>query len=174
MRSRIKQVREYFEMSQAEFGEKINVAQRTVSNMESGVTNITTRNIEAICRVFNVSEEWLRYGDGEMFKEPKDGIAKLTEEYNLTANDILIIKSYLALPPEMRLAVVEFGKNFMRNMSKEMGMEEPVFEERPPDDKLTVDEKRRIMNEELDAEKKEQTSSAFIGTSGSKKRDRIS
>ena len=35
--------------------------------MESGSRNLTERIINDICREFNVSENWLRTGDGEMF-----------------------------------------------------------------------------------------------------------
>lgn len=169
MNTRIKQVREHLKLSQKSFGEAIGLSQRSISNMEVSVVEITARNVDAICRVFNVNEKWLRTGEGEMFNPPKelDFLEKLALERNLTKEDIAIIKSYLDLPPEMRELVIEFGRNFIKNMSVQLGIEEKI--ERPPDEKLTADEKRAIMNEELDAEKKAETLSAFTGTSGLKK-----
>lgn len=169
MVDRLKELRKELELSQAAFGEKIGVKQSTIGDIESGKNKLSDRNIAAICRVFNVNEEWLRNGEGEMFKKPQDGLAKLQEEYDLNDGDMAIIKSFLELPPEMRQMVLEFGKNLARNMAEQWGIEPPNFD-RPPDDKLTVAQKRRIMNEELDAEEKRQISSPSTSTSGSSKK----
>ena len=167
MKDRVKALRDKLEMSQGEFGKKINLSQRAISNIETGISGLSDRNVAAICRVFNVNEEWLRYGEGEMFNEPQDGLAKLQEEYNLNEGDMALLKSFLELPPEMREAVLEFGRNFAKKMSAQLGVKNPL--ERPPDDELTVAEKRRIVNEELDAEEKRRISSPSTGISGSKK-----
>lgn len=169
MESRLKEIRQHFKLSQGEFGKKIGLSTSAIGEIERGTNRLSNRNVDAICRVFNVNENWLRTGEGEMFNPPKelDFLEKLALERNLTKEDIAIIKSYLDLPPEMRHLVIEFGRNFIKNMSVQLGIEEKI--ERPPDEKLTADEKRAIMNEELDAEKKAETSSAFTGTSGLKK-----
>ena len=156
-------------MSQKAFGDAIGLAQRSISNIESGTIEITQRNIDAICRVFNVNEEWLRTGEGEMFNPPKEltYLDKLAAEKGLTPEDMVLIKSFLELPPEMRKSVIEFGKNFMRIMSAQLGLEPPVFaEDRKSDDEMTVAEKRRIINEELDAEEKREIYARSIATSG--------
>lgn len=167
MNKRVKEIRDHFEMSQGKFGEMLNLSQRAISNIETGVSILSKRNFDAICRVFNVNENWLRNGEGEMFREPKDGLEKLREEYDLNAGDMALIKSFLELPPEMRQMVLEFGRNFAKNFVRHM----PEEEERKPDDKLTVAEKRKMVNEELDAEEKGQMSYPSIGTSGLKNRN---
>lgn len=162
MIERLKELRKALKLSQAAFGDKIGIKQSTMGDIESGKNKLSERNFEAICRVFNVNPEWLREGKGEMFAEPKDGIEKLREEYNLNDGDIALIKSFLELPAEMRQAVLAFGRNLMKNLSAEL-------EEMPPDDKMTVEQKRQIMNAELDAEEKGQMSYPSIGTSGLKR-----
>lgn len=65
--SRIIKLRKHLKLSQEEFGKKINVTRSAISNYEKGTRNIMTRVITDICREFNVNEEWLINGTGEMF-----------------------------------------------------------------------------------------------------------
>jgi len=166
MIERLKALRAALHLSQAAFAEKIGLKQSSIGEIERGNNKLSDRNIEAISRVFNVNPEWLRDGVGEMFSPPKetDWLTQLIEEYQLDDVEVAILKSYLELPHEMRQMVIEYGKNFLRNMQ---GVE--LADERKPDEELTVAEKRRIVNEELDAEEKGQTLSASIAISGSKK-----
>ena len=79
MKDRIKRVRKENGLTQVEFGEKIGVKGNTVTNYETGLRNPTDAVILSICREFNVNEDWLRTGNGEMFSETRkdDLIAKL-------------------------------------------------------------------------------------------------
>lgn len=70
MHERIKELRKYLGLTQAEFGEKIAMRQTGVAWLESGDRKITDRVITTICAVFGVDEIWLRTGDGEMFRTP--------------------------------------------------------------------------------------------------------
>lgn len=49
------------------FAEKIHVTPQFVSSLCSGVKIPSDRTIMDICREFRCSEQWLRYGTGEMF-----------------------------------------------------------------------------------------------------------
>lgn len=69
MHERIKELRKYLGLTQAEFGEKIAMRQTGVAWLESGDRKITDRVITTICAVFGVDEIWLRTGEGEMFRE---------------------------------------------------------------------------------------------------------
>ena len=68
MFNRVKDVRKALKLTQQEFGQKIGITNAAVSRIESGENGITEANILAIVRVFNVSETWLRTGEGEMFR----------------------------------------------------------------------------------------------------------
>lgn len=61
------QLREHLKLTQSEFGEKINVSKFSISNYETGKRPLTERNIADICQNLNVSEKWLRTGEGEIF-----------------------------------------------------------------------------------------------------------
>lgn len=67
MKNRIKELRKVLNLNQTEFGEKIGVKQGSVASYESGARIPLDTVINSICREFNVNEEWLRNGIGEMF-----------------------------------------------------------------------------------------------------------
>ena len=69
MKSRIKQVRKDAGLTQVEYGKRLGVAGNTVTNYENGMREPSNAIIAAICREFNVNEEWLRTGSGDMFEE---------------------------------------------------------------------------------------------------------
>lgn len=72
MKDRIKQIRKNAKLTQVEFGEKIGVKGNTITNYENGLRNPTDAVILSICREFNVNEEWLRTGEGDMFVETSE------------------------------------------------------------------------------------------------------
>ena len=61
--SRIKEVRDFYGLTQQKFAERTKTKQSTVATYESG------RNVPLICREFNVREAWLRDGTGEMLEQ---------------------------------------------------------------------------------------------------------
>ena len=69
MGDRVKELRKALGLSGEKFGEKIGLKRNSLSQIETGKNNLSEQNILAICREFNVNEEWLRTGTGEMFKD---------------------------------------------------------------------------------------------------------
>lgn len=69
MNERIKKLRKHLDLTQREFGERLGVKQNTIAQYEMGRNTPIDSVISLICREFNVNEEWLRYGTGEMFIE---------------------------------------------------------------------------------------------------------
>lgn len=70
MKYRLKELRKKLDLSGDEFGKKIGVTRMAVSKMETGRQGITEQTVKSICREFDVNEEWLREGVGDMFVEP--------------------------------------------------------------------------------------------------------
>ena len=66
---RVAQIRKKKSLSMESFGEKIGVTKSAIGNIESGRRGLTTQVAKAICREFNVSEKWLRTGEGQMMVE---------------------------------------------------------------------------------------------------------
>lgn len=69
MNERIKAIRKHklVNLSQEAFGQRIGITKAAISKIESGNANPSEQTLLSICREFNVSEEWLRTGNGEMF-----------------------------------------------------------------------------------------------------------
>lgn len=67
MNERLKEIRKALSLSQEAFGKKLGITGAGVSKIESGDRNLTEQMILAVCREFNISEEWLRNGNGDMF-----------------------------------------------------------------------------------------------------------
>ena len=67
MHERIKELINSLGIKKVEFSQRLNLSQPFVSELCSGAKSPSDRTILDICREFNVNEEWLRYGTGEMF-----------------------------------------------------------------------------------------------------------
>ena len=72
MNERIKELRKTLGLTLEKFGERVGVTKVTISRIENNVNSVTEQMFKSICREFNVSEEWLRDGVGEMFIIPED------------------------------------------------------------------------------------------------------
>lgn len=75
MNERIKELRKSLGLTQLEFGEQVGVKANTIGNYEIGLRTPSDAVIRAICREFNVNEDWLRTGEGEMFNPQDEKLA---------------------------------------------------------------------------------------------------
>ena len=67
MKDRIKKIRKEFDLTQQEFADRLKVGRNNIAGYETGKRSPSDAVISLICREFNVNEEWLRTGQGEMF-----------------------------------------------------------------------------------------------------------
>ena len=67
MKNRIRELRKELGLTQSEFGERLGLKQSTVTGYEAGTRVPSDAIIFSICREFDVNEEWLRTGSGDMF-----------------------------------------------------------------------------------------------------------
>ena len=67
MYDRIKAVREAYRLTQREFGERLGVSRDVISNLEYERVQPKDVFIRHICEMYNVNEQWLKTGNGEMF-----------------------------------------------------------------------------------------------------------
>ena len=108
MNERIKKLRKALDLTQQEFGERINLKQNTIALIEGG-RNTSEQTISAICREFNVSETWLRTGEGEMFHQLDDEqeLADLFAAIAVSDDDLIkrIIKAYWQLDEKEKAAI---------------------------------------------------------------------
>lgn len=69
---RVTEVRLSFRLNMTKFGERLGVGKTAISCVENGKHTVSNQLFRSICREFNVNEEWLRTGEGKMFKEYDD------------------------------------------------------------------------------------------------------
>lgn len=71
MKNRIKAIRKHpdINLTQQEFADRLGVKRNTIAQYEIGRNEPIDAVIFSICREFNVNEDWLRYGTGDMFVE---------------------------------------------------------------------------------------------------------
>ena len=89
MNNRIREVRKAAAISQEEFGKQLGLSRQYITLVETGERVPSDRTIRDICRIFNVSETWLREGVGEMH-------APRSREQEMAA----LVKSLMADDPE--------------------------------------------------------------------------
>lgn len=81
MNGRIKELRNVLNLTQQEFADKIKVKRNTVATYEMGRSIPSDSAIALICKEFDVNEEWLRLGQGEMFR----GVGSNEDSLNMAA-----------------------------------------------------------------------------------------
>lgn len=86
MHTRIKALRNALGLNQTDFGAAVGVKQTTVAGYENGTRTPIDAVVSAICREFNVSETWLRTGDGPMFR-PRSRNEELFEFLNTAVEE---------------------------------------------------------------------------------------
>lgn len=69
MNERIKELRKTLGLTLEKFGERVGVKKSALSLVENGKNNVSEQLFFSICREFNVNDDWLRTGDGEMFNQ---------------------------------------------------------------------------------------------------------
>ena len=67
MDERLKQLRKELGLTQQEFSDKIGIKRNTFAQYENGRNEPIDAVVRLICSTYNVNEEWLRTGAGEMF-----------------------------------------------------------------------------------------------------------
>ena len=104
MNTRIKELRNTLKLSQREFGSIIGL-RSSISEIENGKAPITERTIISICSKFSVNEEWLRFGEGQIFIEEDK---KYNEFFDI----------YKKLSPPLQIYLIQTAKNLLNAQSK--------------------------------------------------------
>ena len=164
MNKRIKELRKKLKLTQANFGKQIGLKATAIGMYESGDRNITEQTIKLICREFNVNEEWLRNGKGEMFKKEKNySLDEFLKKRNATPLEIEFMKIYFSLDETTRKKIIsDFKKAILEqgnelSTTKEMSLK-PAYEMTDKE----IDEEVEAYRQQLILEKtQEEKSSVF-------------
>lgn len=100
---RIKMLRKALDLTQQELAGKIGVKRNTIAKYETNRGEPIDAVISLICREFNVSESWLRSGEGEMFAPaPVDNVDALLDSCGLPRFLRGLFLRYAKLPEEAK------------------------------------------------------------------------
>ena len=114
MNERLRELRKALKITQKELGKTLGIGDAAISKIEKGENTLTEQNIKAICREFNASYDWLKYGTGEMFDAvPETLVDELVQEFDLDDLDRRIILGYLHLTEGERAAVKKYIQNVL-------------------------------------------------------------
>ena len=124
MNERIKEVRKSLGLTLEKFGKSLGVTKVAISNIENGNRGVTDQMFLSVCRVYNVNEDWLRNGTGEMFNKPSDEVGYYAE-FLLEQDDmdsglrlliIDMIKAYVDLDDISKEVFMRYVNNLKDNI----------------------------------------------------------
>lgn len=128
MNERLKQLRLSLNLNQEEFGKWLGISKSGVSDIESGRRKVTEQHIIMLSN-HNISEKWLRTGEGEMFTPipVKEEIGYFVEDlldYNGEGNplyDMIIemMKDYHDLDEKSKKVIRDYFKRVSDGIKKE-------------------------------------------------------
>ena len=108
------QLREKYGPSQAKFGKLLGLSYSAISLIELGSTKINEKHIKLISGVFGINEDWLRSGEGPMYKDDK------------VPEEDIMLEMFRALSPEGRKMALDYINYLLNNEKKLRG--EPLEE----------------------------------------------
>lgn len=112
MKERIRKLRKTLGLTQQKFADRLGIRQNTITKYETGRGEPTAAIFSLICREYNVNEEWLRTGKGEMFNsELLDDLDKLIKESGLPKEVRILVDKFMDLAPDAQQAVIDYVRS---------------------------------------------------------------
>lgn len=146
MKNRLKELRTVLGLNQEEFASALKIGRSTIANYEAGTRAPVASVISLISQKWNVNEEWLRTGEGQMFVDVSraDELSRLIEETMSDESGEIkrrIATAVLRLTPDQLRACTDWIK-------ETFGLVEAPAADR----ELTIDEKVENYRRELEAQ----------------------
>lgn len=117
MKDRLKLLRKSLGFKQREIAARLGVSTGSIGGWESGSDVPGAARIFQICKVFNVSEKWLREGVGEMFNAPvKETDAEITRRH--------ILDLYDQMPPGLQAEFLKICQEVVEKVKEAQAQEE--------------------------------------------------
>ena len=112
MKNRILKIRKDSKLNQEDFGLRLNLTKNYISLIETGNRIPSDRTISDICREFNVNEDWLKNGTGDMYKEKDGSFSELLVELEDSDDDFIksLITVYMGLYEDSKSALRKIAK----------------------------------------------------------------
>ncbi|MCU7378164.1 helix-turn-helix domain-containing protein [Clostridiales Family XIII bacterium ASD5510] len=129
MNDRIRALRKELGLTQEKFADRLSMKRNTIANYEIGRNEPIDAVVSLICKEFNVSEEWLRTGTGEMFKplpEEDETAAFVSDLLEDGDNELYvmikeIMRTYDQLDEKSKAVIKQFSRSLLENIKKQGG-----------------------------------------------------
>ena len=135
-------------LTQDEFRKEINLSRSNLASIETGAVNVTDRVIADICKTFNLSEHWLRTGEGDMYVESETSLVdSLTKQMNMSAEQRKLMEIFLTMSDEKRDSVSKAFFDFL-----DAARQLDAAESAAPPSNPAINQQRTMTDDELEAE----------------------
>lgn len=126
MNERIKELRKELKLTQQEFADELKISRGNIGAYEVGKNAPSDAVVSLICKTFNVNEEWLRVGVGDMFlelPEEDEEAAYVSELLEDVDNDLFtlikeVMHTYHDLSPKSKEVIRDFSARLRENIKK--------------------------------------------------------
>lgn len=113
MNNRIKEVRKDKKLTQDAFAADLNLSKNYVWMIEKGEREPGDRTIKDICRIYGINEDWLRFGQGEMYapKTRAEEVAELAKDFLKNESELRyqLVQLVAQMPDDM----LEYFENWL-------------------------------------------------------------
>ena len=149
LKDRIRYFRKNIEkLTQDEFRKEINLSRSNLASIETGAVKVTDRVIADICKTFNLSEHWLRTGEGDMYVESETSLVdSLTKQMNMSAEQRKLMEIFLTMSDEKRDSVSKAFFDFL-----DAARQLDAAESATPPSNPAINQQRTMTDDELEAE----------------------
>lgn len=117
MKERIKKLRKHFGLTQQKFANRLGLKRQTIAAYEIGNIEPSDSTLLLICKEFNINEQWLRTGEGEMYKDvnPDDRYSHNLSKLTIADDDTIIrwVNAIAETNPEVLKQIEEFMKKIL-------------------------------------------------------------
>lgn len=135
-------------LTQDEFRKEINLSRSNLASIETGAVKVTDRVIADICKTFNLSEHWLRTGEGDMYVESETSLVdSLTKQMNMSAEQRKLMEIFLTMSDEKRDSVSKAFFDFL-----DAARQLDAAESAAPLSNPAANQQRTMTADELEAE----------------------
>lgn len=122
IKERVKYIRKNIldDMSQEEFAQSIDISRSNLGNIETGKVNLTERVAKSICKRHKINYLWLMNGQGDPKTDtPEDIFEEIRAEYDLSDDDVDILKEYSEMNSDERAGLRRYIKSLIKAKKEE-------------------------------------------------------
>ena len=150
LHERIRDVRKSLKpkTSQSVFAEMLGTSRDTIANYEGGRVVPTDTFIQLLCTKFNVSDEWLRTGAGNMYVKSESSLVNaLASQMNMSAEQRKLMEIFLTMSDEKRDSVSKAFFDFL-----DAARQLDAVESAAPPSESTANQQHTMTDDEIEAD----------------------